>query len=212
MNTFHSEHEGVEMDVDSEVEEKKLSYVRLANGNKAQSQTSVSFSITSSFFGLGQGIVLIVLNLQINKSISQFIASNRARNDASNRAEFLHRLDEIRVSGAVASPEVDSSEWSSCARADMKTIDRDAQMKYDIAKNEDGPLKRTMKGGDAAKVSDEVLLKGNKPGSDGGDVTMSLTPDRHPALDERLCNIEKHVAVRYGMFPPQLSGLPELTS
>ena len=88
----------------------------------------------------------------------------------------------------------------------MKTIDRDTQMKYDIAKNEDGPLKRMMKGVGTAKVSDEVQSKGNKPGiavprSTEGDVAMSLTPERHPALDERLCNIEKHIAVRYGKYP-----------
>ncbi|KAK0443768.1 hypothetical protein EV421DRAFT_1803181 [Armillaria borealis] len=56
----------------------------------------------------------------LTKSISQYLSRNRAQNDASNRAEFLRP--------------------TSCARTDAKTLDRDTQMKYDTAKNEDGPL------------------------------------------------------------------------
>jgi len=33
------------MDVDSELDQRKLAYVRLATGEKPQSQTSVSFSV-----------------------------------------------------------------------------------------------------------------------------------------------------------------------
>ena len=33
----------------------------------------------------------------------------------------------------------------SCARIDAKPVDKDIQMKYDIAKNEDGPLLKTVK-------------------------------------------------------------------
>ncbi len=34
---------------------------------------------------------------------------------------------------------------SSCARGDAKPVDRDKQMKYDIAKNGEGPLTKTVK-------------------------------------------------------------------
>ena len=79
----------------------------------------------------------------------------------------------------------------------MKTIDREAQMKYDIVRNEDGPLKRTM------KVSE---TKGTEKGKSAAifsagtedDAAMSSTPKKHFGLDERLNNIEKHLAVRYG--------------
>ncbi|TFK21910.1 hypothetical protein FA15DRAFT_597106 [Coprinopsis marcescibilis] len=96
------------------------------------------------------------------KSISQFLARNRARNNASNKTEFLYSLSERRKEIAAAStraPTVATNEVSSsssnrttpvdpgltfsCARTDARPIDRDAQMKYDIAKNSDGPLSRT---------------------------------------------------------------------
>ncbi|KAK2461078.1 hypothetical protein APHAL10511_006925 [Amanita phalloides] len=170
------------MDVDSDLDQRKLAYVRSATGANPQSQTS------------------------INKTISQFIARNRARNNASNRAEFLHSLDEIRTSMASAASDVDTSSWASCARTDMKTIDRDAQMKYDIARNEDGPLKRTMKATET-KAPDQLR---EKPGSivafskgTEQELAMSLTPDKHPGLDERLVNIERHLAVRYVPSPPK---------
>jgi len=38
---------------------------------------------------------------------------------------------------------MDVKELTSCARVDAKPIDRDKQIKYDIAKNEAGPLTRT---------------------------------------------------------------------
>ncbi|KAF8622326.1 hypothetical protein AX15_007108 [Amanita polypyramis BW_CC] len=109
--------------------------------------------------------------------------------------------------GAVSSlPNVDTSSWASCARADMKTIDREAQMKYDIAKNEDGPLKRTMKAAET-RTSDQLIEKVKSlaafPAGTEEDVVMSLTPERHPGFDERLSNIEKHLAVRYVPSPPK---------
>jgi hypothetical protein len=86
------------------------------------------------------------VSLQVTKSISQFLARSRARNDLSNRAEFLQTLSEqkralIDSSSTVIAPEVE--QLSSCARVDAKTIDRAKQIKYDIMKNEDGPLTRT---------------------------------------------------------------------
>jgi hypothetical protein len=69
-------------------------------------------------------------------------------------------------------------------------------MKYDIAKNEDGPLRKTMK---LAVVSQDVSK------SEGKRKKSVVTEDklgreRHPGLDERLGNIEKHFAVRYGKY------------
>ncbi|KIL57847.1 hypothetical protein M378DRAFT_188368 [Amanita muscaria Koide BX008] len=175
------------MDVDADMDERKLAYVRPSNGGKPQSPTS------------------------INKTISQFIARNRARNDTSNRAEFLRHLDEMRAS----QPDLDTSSWASCARVDMKTIDREKQMKYDIAKNEDGPLKRTMKdvGTTIIPMAGQAPTQGegrqpsatrmSVSGTADGDVATVLTADRYPALDERISNIEKHIAVRYVPSPPK---------
>ncbi|KAL1702376.1 hypothetical protein EV121DRAFT_271773 [Schizophyllum commune] len=68
----------------------------------------------------------------INKSIAQFLARNCSRNDAPSRAKSADTRD--------ASD--DSS--GSCARPDVWAVVRDAQMKYDIAKDEDRLPKRTM--------------------------------------------------------------------
>ncbi|KAK0244449.1 hypothetical protein EDD85DRAFT_199969 [Armillaria nabsnona] len=100
----------------------------------------------------------------LTKSISQYLSRNRARNDASNRAEFLR-------------PPSDTS----CARTDAKTLNRDTQMKYDIAKNEDGPLRRTMKKRVEEEKADEA---------------------ENPAMSERMANIETHLAVHYVPSPP----------
>jgi hypothetical protein len=131
--------------------------------------------------------------LQITKSISRFLAQNRAKNDASNRAEFLLSLADKK--GILRGADPDSAvadPGPSCARTDAKTQNRDVQMKYDIAKNEDGPLRKTIKrehDDRPAKRDDEVV----RP-----DGTNDTTAQRHPALDERLRNIETHTAVRYG--------------
>ena len=69
----------------------------------------------------------------------------------------------------------------------MKQLDRDLQMKYDIAKNEDGPLRRTMKGHSKTETGDPPVALSEH----------SETKDQ-PALGERLKNIEAHLAVRYG--------------
>lgn len=136
------------------------------------------------------------LYFQITKDISRFLAQNRARNDASNRNEFLLSLAEKRrrlnENGDSAKSPV-----SSCARTDAKTQNRDLQMKYDIAKNEDGPLRRTTKTvfstqpdiGATEKLNDNVS---------GTPIETYPSAERYPALDERLQNVEKHLAVRYG--------------
>lgn len=68
-------------------------------------------------------------------------------------------------------------------------------MKYDIAKNEGGPLRKTMKTqADKLQTSDTKKPNERLSAQDNGDVTA----ERYPALDERLRNIETHVAIRYG--------------
>lgn len=75
-------------------------------------------------------------------------------------------------------------------------------MKYDIAKNDEGPLRRT-------KVKkDEKHSPLSKPNSHetslatGNAIVVpndqESLPKHHPGADERLGNIETHMAVRYG--------------
>lgn len=66
-------------------------------------------------------------------------------------------------------------------------------MKYDIAKNEDGPLRRTMKGvaGDKGRQKELLALHDDAEG------------DQQPATDQRVKNIEEHLAVRYVPAPPR---------
>ncbi|KAL4262558.1 hypothetical protein AB1N83_005469 [Pleurotus pulmonarius] len=102
------------------------------------------------------------------KEVSRFLSKNRSKNEASNREEFLN-----------------ATGTTSCARTDAKHQDRDLQMKYDIAKNEDGPLRRTMK---------DFHAEAQQP-----TVTSSATKDAqiHPGLDDRLKTVETHLAIRY---------------
>jgi hypothetical protein len=132
---------------------------------------------------------------QINKSISELLARNRARNDASNRAEFLHPSKRLHTSDASDLPSNegdDKIEHSSCARTDAKTTDRDVMMKFDIAKNEEGPLRRTL----TIEVKDENHV----PTGESADGNSLVTASRHPGLDERLKTLETHLAMRYGTF------------
>lgn len=158
------------------------------------------------------------------------MAQNQAKNDASNRAEFLSSLAERRKrqrndeteGGDVTS--LDSSEATgsdiggqkagTCARADAKPIDRDAQMKYDIAKDDWGPLSRSAKAGlplDKGNKRSSPLEAGateTKSNINMGTTTTVIKKEvdedvasaRHPGLDERLKNIEDHIAVRFGML------------
>jgi hypothetical protein len=88
--------------------------------------------------------------------------------------------------------EGDEVESASCARTNAKTVDRDVMMKFDIAKNEEGPLRRTLK----VEVKNETNYRIDKI-CDGDN---SVTVNRHPGLDERLKNLETHLAMRYGKF------------
>ena len=131
----------------------------------------------------------------MNKSISDLLARNRARNDASNRAEFLHTYRRDHTSEASGAPplgEGDDVESASCARTDAKTVDRDVMMKFDVAKNEEGPLRRTLKV--------EMKNESNRPTDKTSEGDHAVTANRHPGLDERLKNLETHLAMRYGKF------------
>ncbi|KDQ55821.1 hypothetical protein JAAARDRAFT_48664 [Jaapia argillacea MUCL 33604] len=179
--------------------ERKLSYVHLTNDTERSSQTSV------------------------NKSVSQILARNRARNDASNRTEFTQSLAEKRrrLNEGVHTTEIEGApSIPSCARTDAKPLDRDIQMKYDIAKNEEGPLRRTIKleppnttfsastsdakgkGKLQQKLPhDDPAVIGNKPVEHlRASRDDDFTSDHHPGLEERLKNVESHLAVRYGNF------------
>ncbi|KAI0066198.1 hypothetical protein BV25DRAFT_1821108 [Artomyces pyxidatus] len=131
----------------------------------------------------------------INKAVSLLLARNRARNNASNRAEFLRSHKRRRLDDQVAADQTGENTDPSCARTDAKIVDRDIMMKFDVAKNEEGPLQRTMK----TEENEGNLAKGENrvQNVDGED-----TAQRHPGLDERIRSIETHLAVRYVPAPP----------
>jgi hypothetical protein len=148
--------------------------------------------------------------MKINKSISAFLAKNRARNNASNRSEFLYTLAEKKHKLFDDQNGGDTAPIPSCARTDAKPIDRDLQMKYDIAKNE-GPLRRTVKAAVAEETSTEKR-KGEQnkaavipDASSDQDLDERATAARYPGIDERLKNVEAHLAIRYGTHPFCLS-------
>lgn len=164
------------------------------------------------------------------KSISRLLSQARKRNDASNRTEFLQSIAEKRrkldvdegaaqvpttgagvEAGNSADAIASAGDFmpSSCARVDARPQNRDVQMKYDIAKNEDGPLKRTMKAApddqaaaatEKSSVSQSPRAVQTEPGRGGGNVDTKpeVTAERHSGLVERFTNIEAHLAVRYG--------------
>ncbi|KAA1472829.1 hypothetical protein DENSPDRAFT_801659, partial [Dentipellis sp. KUC8613] len=156
-------------------EERKLDYMHLENGSTPRSQTSV------------------------NKSISLFLARNRARNDASNRNEFLTARKRRRIEQPSDEDATPAGESASCARTDAKTIDRDVMMKFDIARNEEGPLRRTIKTEDEDTKSG--IIENGTP-LRAAETADRVTAQRHPGLDHRLRNIETHVAIRYVPSPP----------
>ncbi|KZT10831.1 uncharacterized protein LAESUDRAFT_693231 [Laetiporus sulphureus 93-53] len=153
---------------------RKLGYAHFAQGVEHRSQESIT------------------------KSISRFLAQSRGRNDVSNRSEFLNSIAEKRRrlnEGGDFSVGI-----SSCARTDAKTQDREIQMKYDIAKNEDGPLRRTVQNASAGKQADSGQPHRNSVADSDN---RSFFPDRFHGLDERLRNIESHLAVRYVPSSPR---------
>ena len=135
-------------------------------------------------------------SLQVNKFISE-LARNRARNGTSNCAEILHIHRRLHTGegsevlrpgkGESASDEVESA---SCARADARTVDHDVMMKVNIAKNEEGLLRRTLK----VEMKNENERHADKT-TEGDHL---VTAGRHPGLDERLKILETHLAMRHG--------------
>lgn len=83
---------------------------------------------------------------------------------------------------------------TTCARTDAKTQKRDIQIKFDIAKNEDGPLRKTMK--TPAQLAKEKSDKAMTSSVPLGPKEPNLA--RHPGLTERFHNIEDHLAIKYG--------------
>ncbi|KAG6918501.1 hypothetical protein DXG01_013861 [Tephrocybe rancida] len=164
------------------LEQRKLDYVHLANDAPPRSQST------------------------INKEISLFLARNRARNDASNRSEFVYTPAEKRQ--RLSDPETEVG--SSCARVDAKPLDRDVQMKYDIAKNEEGPLSRTMHGTDSQnEIERSEKQKGKMKETDGSSTLSVAEPEgewtaaKRPGLDDRMRNVEAHLAVRFVPSAPR---------
>ncbi|KAF8705874.1 molybdopterin synthase, partial [Rhizoctonia solani] len=101
------------------------------------------------------------------KAISRFLSDVRARTDQSNRDEFVRRKHPGKGS----------------ARTDAVKLNRDVQMKYDIVKNEDGPLGKTMKTGEIPK----------RPIGAG---------DKSSGVNERFQAVETHLGLRYVPAPP----------
>lgn len=179
------------------MEERKLEYIRLANAKTPLSHTQVRSSDTL-YPSRPNGF----LRHQLNKSISAFIAQNRARNNSSNRNEFLGKRKRVHIIPDETAPEESSSmevELPTCARTDAVPVNRDVQMKYDIAKNEGGPLRRTVK---PKQINDDAQSKtASKKGKDRASavgVVDGPTLQQHPGLSERFAVLEDHLAVRYG--------------
>ncbi|KDQ21757.1 hypothetical protein BOTBODRAFT_212672 [Botryobasidium botryosum FD-172 SS1] len=150
----------------------------------------------------------------VNHSISTFLAQNRARSDQSNREEFLKQLHPSKrrkLSDApegVSDPSEDALQASpTCARTDMVQLNRDIQMKYDVAQNDEGPLSRTIRGKVAEKDPRNDVGQGNGGlrrlnGCDELELTKTIM-DRHPGLEERFNSVENHLSVRYIPSPPE---------
>jgi hypothetical protein len=88
-------------------------------------------------------------------------------------------------------------------------------MRYDIAKNPEGPLGRTMHG----KLAKQDPRQAEGQGS-GGVLSDMLkvalagpgtpTMPRHPGLQERFDNVEDHLRIRWGVYLKQcILNLPE---
>jgi len=109
-------------------------------------------------------------------------------------AEKRRKLNESRDAEAASGP------IPSCARTDAKMQNREIQMKYDIAKNEDGPLRKTMKATASEGVDGQhKFIRSLKDGEDPSIVAS----EHHPGLDDRMRNIETHLAVRYVPSAPR---------
>jgi len=135
------------------------------------------------------------------------LAVNKAKSSRSNTQEFLRPAKRRRTNpndaGGAPSEGHDEEGDGSSARTSTINVDRDVQMKYDIAKNPEGPLGRTMHG----KLTKPDPRQAEGQGSGG--VLSSMLKDtlsthatptmpRHPGLQERFDNIEDHLRIRWG--------------
>ncbi|KAG9078144.1 hypothetical protein FRC06_008512 [Ceratobasidium sp. 370] len=119
---------------------------------------------------------------QNTKAISRFLADVRSRTDQSNRDEFVHRRPPRPDPGSGCG----SGPGTGSARTDAVKLNRDVQMKYDIVKNEDGPLGKTVK---------------SKP-AQGVAASMSTEAVSRAAFSERFEAVEAHLALKYVPAPP----------
>ncbi|KAI8394160.1 uncharacterized protein BYT42DRAFT_553581 [Radiomyces spectabilis] len=112
-------------------------------------------------------------NADVNQRIQTYIQAKQNEVDASNRTEFLNRHDP-------------SGEDVTCARTDAREINRNIQMKFDIANNEDEPLARSL------LSSNEHVRYGKS--------------DKAPeeGTEERLRNLQEHLNIKFerGATPP----------
>ncbi|QRV93766.1 hypothetical protein RhiJN_21784 [Ceratobasidium sp. AG-Ba] len=124
---------------------------------------------------------------QNTKAISRFLADVRSRVDQSNRDEFVHRKPPPPPNPNIE-PNSRPGPGTGSARTDAVKLNRDIQMKYDIVKNEDGPLGKTVK----SKTSQDQNQRANS----------STEAVSRAAFTERFEAIETHLAVRYVPAPP----------
>ncbi|KAG8744481.1 hypothetical protein FRC10_010046 [Ceratobasidium sp. 414] len=113
---------------------------------------------------------------QNTKAISRFLADVRSRADQSNRDEFVHRKRSW--------PDPGSGPGTGSARTDAVKLNRDVQMKYDVVKNEDGPLGKTVKPKSAQGVA----------------VNRSTEAISRAAFSDRFEAVEAHLALKYADF------------
>jgi hypothetical protein len=74
-------------------------------------------------------------------------------------------------------------------------------MKYDIAKNDVGPLRRTkMKKVDSEQSTSHQSSSRRSEGPINVPTDEEALPKDHAGVDERLSNIETHLAIRYGQW------------
>jgi hypothetical protein len=204
-----------------ELEERKVDYVQ--DAIHAVSPTTVSI-YCRYFFGPRSQTNAFTAMFQLNRSISHMLAMNRARNNTSNTLEFLRPAKRRRVGGDLVSTDIDGAPDGgdvtmpvpTSARTDPIKVDRDVQMKYDVAtvSHGEGLLKRTVHvasaGPTLAAPHDHPGTRDDGQGAGGirvakGPKRITLDPnistlERHPSLEERFRNIEDHLAIRYGVF------------
>ena len=80
-------------------------------------------------------------------------------------------------------------ELPTCARIDAVPVNREVQMKYDVAKNEGGSFRRTVKSEQLDEnTGNKLELKKGKGKARAIDNDDKPTPQRYPGLGERFAN------------------------